>query len=305
MRRAVTWAGAVTGGLLVLLAVVLAVVVAGSATRPGRAAIERMVPPLSGGMLRVTGLSGWLFGASQIGRLEARDAEGTWLAVDGLTLAWSPLRLLRGQVMVRRIAADRVTVARRPVASGSGASGSGGTAGLPIRVDIAALHIDRLDLAAPVVGQAAGPPVSAPVSPSVSAAPPPSVSAEPSPSVSAPASPPVSAPASPSQQRRLRLRFRRRPHRPPRPRLRWRSTGRRGWTRPTGAACASPCAGWMGRGPTRWTRGSIRPAYTRRCTWRSKPAGWSDRWPRCRRSAPSPPTRPSLDRSARSPPTSG
>ncbi|HET6237521.1 MAG TPA: hypothetical protein VFE41_21575, partial [Acetobacteraceae bacterium] len=157
MRRTARWAAQVLGGLVLLaallLALPLAAVVGGSATQPGRAAIERLVPSVSGGMVRVTGLSGWLFGAARIGRIEVSDAHGPWLTIDDLTLDWSPLRLFGGEVMVQRIAADRVAVTRRPVFP---ASNSSSTVGLPVRVNIAALHVGRVDLAAPVVGQVAG-----------------------------------------------------------------------------------------------------------------------------------------------------
>jgi translocation and assembly module TamB len=150
MRRAAKWVGAVLAGLVVLVLLLLGAVVGGSATRPGQAAIERLVPPLTAGMLRVTGLTGWMFGASRIARIEVSDPHGTWLTIEGVTLDWSPLRLFAGQVSVRGIAADRVAVARRPVSSGSS-----GTIELPVRVEIATLHIGRLDLAAPAAGQAA------------------------------------------------------------------------------------------------------------------------------------------------------
>ena len=84
MRRAAKWAGAVLGGLVVLVAVLLAVVVGGSATPPGQAAIERLVPPLTDGMLRVTGLSGWVFGASRIARIAAS------LMLSGVSKSGSP-----------------------------------------------------------------------------------------------------------------------------------------------------------------------------------------------------------------------
>jgi len=147
MRRVAEWAGVVLGGVVVLVVVLLAVVVGGSATRPGQVAIERLVPPLTGGMVRVRGLSGWLFGAARVARVEVNDSHGTWLTIDDLALDWSPLRLIGGEVSVQRIAAADVAVVRRPVSSGSG-----GTIGLPVRVDIAALHVGRLDLAVAALG---------------------------------------------------------------------------------------------------------------------------------------------------------
>jgi translocation and assembly module TamB len=161
--QAAKWAGTVLGGVVLLVALLLAGVVGGSATRPGRAALERLGTALSGGTVHVAGLSGWLFGTSRIARLEVSDAHGPWLTIDGLSLDWSPLRLLAGTVMVRRIAADRVVVSRRPAfagGSGVGPGAGGGTARLPVGVDLAALQIARLDLAARVVGPDAGAAVS-------------------------------------------------------------------------------------------------------------------------------------------------
>lgn len=145
------WAGRVLGGLLLLVALLLAGAVGGSVTRPGRAALERLGPVLSDGKVQVSGLSGWLFGASRIARIEVSDARGPWLTIDGLTLDWSPLRLLAGTVMVQNIAADHVVVSRRPLFAGGSTEGSG-TVRLPVRVDLAELRVARLDLAAPVIG---------------------------------------------------------------------------------------------------------------------------------------------------------
>ena len=156
MRRAAKIAGAVVGGLLAPVVVLLVSVVGGSATGPGHRVIERLLPSLTGGMLRASGLSGWLFGTAHVARLEVLDPRGTWMTIEDLTLDWAPLRLLSGQVMVRRVDADRVAVERPFV------SGSSSTTGLSLRIDIEALHIDRLDLAPSVVGlvvdQAAQPP---------------------------------------------------------------------------------------------------------------------------------------------------
>ena len=152
--KAAKWALTVLGGLLMLLALLLAGVVGGSATGPGRTAIERLGPALSGGTVHLTGLSGWLFGASRVDRLEVNDAHGAWLTIDGLSLDWSPLRLLGGRVMIQRVAADHVVASRRPIYAEGSSTGTSTT--LPVTVDLAALHIARLDLAAPVIGADAG-----------------------------------------------------------------------------------------------------------------------------------------------------
>jgi translocation and assembly module TamB len=154
MRRLARWTGWTVGGLGLLLTALLAVMVGGSATDAGRATIERLVPSLTGGTVRIAGLSGWLFGASRIARIEVSDPRGTWLTIDDLALSWSPVRLLSGEVHVERVAADHVMVARPPVPTGSG-----GSIGLPVRVDLAALHVGRVDLAGAAIGRAADQPV--------------------------------------------------------------------------------------------------------------------------------------------------
>ena len=151
MRRVLRWmtiALAVTFGVLVLLA---AGIIGGTATQPGRTALERLVPTVTSNQVRVEGLSGWIFSAARVAHIELRDANGVWLSIDGAALDWSPLRLLSGTVSVQRLAADQITVTRRPLPSGS----SGGTTTLPLRIDVSALTVGRLVLAPPVAGKAA------------------------------------------------------------------------------------------------------------------------------------------------------
>ncbi|HTC08645.1 MAG TPA: translocation/assembly module TamB domain-containing protein [Acetobacteraceae bacterium] len=151
MRRALRWTGIGLAGTLGVIAVLLAVLVGGTATPPGRAAIERLVPTVTTNEVRIGGLSGWIFGAAHIAHIDVRDANGVWLTIDGATLDWSPLQLLSGTVSVRRLTADQITVARRPLPSGS----SSGKTTLPLRIDVATLAVGRLILAPQVAGKAA------------------------------------------------------------------------------------------------------------------------------------------------------
>jgi translocation and assembly module TamB len=154
MRRSLRWLGWGVTAVLGIVVLLLAVVVGGSATAPGQSAIERLVPTLTGGEVRISGLSGWLFHRVRIDRITVRDTGGTWLTIDGLSVTWSPLRLLDGEANVRSLVVDEVAVARRPLASAS-ALGSSGGASLPIKVILASVDIKRLDLAAPVAGRPA------------------------------------------------------------------------------------------------------------------------------------------------------
>jgi translocation and assembly module TamB len=135
--------------LIGLVLLVLVVVLAGTATPPGRAVVERLVPAVTGGEIRLAGLSGWIFRAFRVRHFEIRDRGGTWLTAENLDLNWSPLAFLRGTVQVNRLDVDEMTVARRPLPSTS--QSSGGT--LPVHV--AALQVRRLDLAPAVAGKGA------------------------------------------------------------------------------------------------------------------------------------------------------
>jgi translocation and assembly module TamB len=153
MRRAIRWTVgffAVLAGLP-LLAVVLAVVAANTGT--GRGWIEHAVAGLTGGKAAVAGLSGRFPDGLRLARLELRDPEGVWLAIDNLALDWSPLRLSAKVAQIERLEAGRVVVNRLPPASGQAEPEAGFA--LPVGVDLRRLRVDRLELGQAVAGRAA------------------------------------------------------------------------------------------------------------------------------------------------------
>lgn len=156
LKRAAKWA---LGIVLVVLLAPLALVgllLGALNVAPGQRLLERQVASLSGGTVLLSGVSGAFPSAPRIGRIEVRDAHGTWLVIDDAALDWSPLRLLGRDAAVQRLAAARVTVARLPVSNSTASTPSGNsTFQLPVRVDVDALHVGRLELAAPVAGTAA------------------------------------------------------------------------------------------------------------------------------------------------------
>jgi translocation and assembly module TamB len=138
------------GALLLALVVALPLaVLAGLNTAPGRRLVERMIARLSAGAITVEGLSGPFPAAPRARLITLNDARGAWVSIHDATLDWSALALLRDELRIHRLAAAAVTVARLEESGGSGGGG-----GLPARVAIAALHVDRLTLEAPVVGAA-------------------------------------------------------------------------------------------------------------------------------------------------------
>ncbi|MGC8518222.1 MAG: translocation/assembly module TamB domain-containing protein [Steroidobacteraceae bacterium] len=150
MRRALRYAGwtlaaAVLLGLLVLGAVILA-----GNTRDGRRLIERETAELTAGRVRLSGLAGRFPAQITIARLQLGDARGVWMSAHDLSLHWSPLALLRGDLHIEALNAARIEVLRRPVSSG--ASGGGAALRLP-DIDVDRVQIDTLVLEPPAAGQ--------------------------------------------------------------------------------------------------------------------------------------------------------
>jgi translocation and assembly module TamB len=114
--------------------------------------IAGWVTSLSGGELVIRDLSGTFPTAMRASQLVLRDAKGPWARADDLRLDWSPLALFHGVLHIDRLDAERVALLRRPVPTGKS---GGGSAGLPVGVEIDALRVGRIALSPAVAGQAA------------------------------------------------------------------------------------------------------------------------------------------------------
>jgi translocation and assembly module TamB len=148
MRRALRSIGWSLGILLAVPAVLVLLVLAGANTPPGQALIARLAPRVTGGLVTIDGLSGRFPDRLHAARLSLRDKDGIWARIDDLDLDWSSLRLVTGDIAIHRIAATEIDVLRRP---NFGASSSS----YRLAIDIEALHVGRLNLAAAVTGNAA------------------------------------------------------------------------------------------------------------------------------------------------------
>ncbi len=84
MLRLARWTGGIVAGLVVLLALILW-------TPPGHRLIEWVVDKATGGEVIVEGLGGALPGSATARKIELRDADGTWLRITDVQVAWSPL----------------------------------------------------------------------------------------------------------------------------------------------------------------------------------------------------------------------
>ncbi len=154
LRRILLWVAGVV--LLTPVVLVLAVLVLAN-TGFGRSLIEREAASLTSGQVVLRGLAGRFPDALRLAHLEVHDAQGTWLTLDRVALDWSPLALIGKVARIDSLAAAEIHVLRLPVATAAKkpAPASQGGSGLPVQVDLRALHVGRLQLDAPVAGAAA------------------------------------------------------------------------------------------------------------------------------------------------------
>ncbi len=152
MRRVAKWVGWTFAILIGLPLLVVALVFGAANTDPGRHLIERQSASLTGGMVRLSGLSGRFPDALRVARLEVSDARGPYVTLDDVTLDWSPTALLHREALVDRLAAARVAVTRQPESSGD--SSSSGSFDLPVRVVVNQLQVARVEIGQDVAGTA-------------------------------------------------------------------------------------------------------------------------------------------------------
>lgn len=152
--RRLAWGVALLLGLPLLL---VAAVLVGANTAPGRHAIERLAAQAVPG-LTIEGLQGPLPGRPAIRRLTYADAEGIWLEVEGARLDWDPAALLRGEAHVLRLAAERLRLQRLPAAAPDQPGAPPGPLipslpQLPVAIRLDRLEVARIELAQAVLGQ--------------------------------------------------------------------------------------------------------------------------------------------------------
>jgi len=149
MRRALRIAAWSLGSLVLLGALgITAVLVAGN-TAAGRQLIEQKTAALTGGRVRLSGLSGAFPSAIDLARLQLSDDDGVWLTAERATLRWSPLALLTWHADVELVSVERLGIERRPASRP--APGKRERLRLP-RIDIGQLHIETLELGEPLAG---------------------------------------------------------------------------------------------------------------------------------------------------------
>jgi translocation and assembly module TamB len=156
LGRIAKWLGIAIGVLLLLVIVLVGGVIAAINTAAGQREIVSLANSHSGGAFRISGLSGTVPTNLHVARFELLDPSGAWLTLTGLDLRLSLMPLLHRSVVIDRLHADTLTMARLPPSSPapSPAPPSGPISAsippLPVRVFLNQLTVDRITIAKPV-----------------------------------------------------------------------------------------------------------------------------------------------------------
>jgi len=152
LRRALRVTGAIGAGLALLLLLLFGALQLDWT----RDAIRRQVAAATAGSdttIAIGEISGILPFDVALSDVRIADRAGEWLIIDHVALDWAPTALLLGTLRIDDLSATRIRVARPPEAGAPEASDDDFTLPrLPVDLDLRRARIDRLDLAAPVLG---------------------------------------------------------------------------------------------------------------------------------------------------------
>ncbi|MBW4034206.1 MAG: translocation/assembly module TamB [Proteobacteria bacterium] len=154
MRRTLKIIGIIIAILIALPIVAVIALDITLNTGAGRSFAANKIDSLTGGDVKIAGLSGHFPKYIAARRISIADAKGTYLTIDNIVLRWSPFALLRRAVDVQNLTAQSIDFARLPVASTTKPK-SKSSGGIPIKSAIIdRLAIERLAIGKPVIGHA-------------------------------------------------------------------------------------------------------------------------------------------------------
>ena len=104
--------------------------------------------------VRLSGLEGVFSESPKIARVTVADANGVWLELNGVEMAWNRGALFDRAVDIRSLKATRIAVLRRPV-SAAEKQESGGFSPPPLAIKFNAISLPQIVLAPEVAGAAA------------------------------------------------------------------------------------------------------------------------------------------------------
>ncbi len=105
--------------------------------------------------VRLSGVDGIFSAHPTIAKITVADSQGTWLELDQVEMAWNRAALFDRTIEIDSLKAARISVLRKPVAAAEKAKAGGGLSGPPLAIDVKAISLPKIELAAPVAGAAA------------------------------------------------------------------------------------------------------------------------------------------------------
>lgn len=142
--------------VFIALVVVLGLAFAGVQTEPGKRFLASTASSLASSpdqKITITGIDGFVPTDLRVARVEIADRTGPWLQVEDAHVAWSFGSLLQRKLRIEIVSASKIGVLRAPQpAETKDPKPSSGGVQLPFDIDLQALRIDDLHLAAALGG---------------------------------------------------------------------------------------------------------------------------------------------------------
>jgi translocation and assembly module TamB len=145
----------ITAYVLVAVMAVFGAAFAGVQTSAGKRLLASLASNLAsspGQQIRISGIDGFVPTDLRVARIEIADRTGPWLRVDDARIAWSFASLLQRRLRIELLSATKVGVLRAPQEEKKESTPSGGRLQLPFDIDLQALRLDDLHLAAALGG---------------------------------------------------------------------------------------------------------------------------------------------------------
>ncbi|TPJ15772.1 translocation/assembly module TamB [Mesorhizobium sp. B2-7-3] len=140
--------------LLIVVAGAIGALVVLTKTERGRDNLAGIISRLASSddrKVTVSGIDGIWSGNLSVDHVVLEDREGAWLVARKVAVDWSPTALLSKSFSADRIAADRVELARLPVA-GTEPPAQSGTTTLPVSIDIKQIELPEIALGQQLAG---------------------------------------------------------------------------------------------------------------------------------------------------------
>jgi translocation and assembly module TamB len=139
--------------LLIAVAAVVGALVVLTKTERGRDNLAGIISTMASTddqKVTVSGIDGIWSGALRLDHVVLEDRQGAWLVARKVAVDWSPLALLSKNFSAGRIAADRIELARLPVAGTQ--PSEGGATTLPVSLDIKQIDLPEIALGQALAG---------------------------------------------------------------------------------------------------------------------------------------------------------